>query len=176
MIGIALTLQKIPDWQKELISADDQNLTSLAKSFIDTNSITEKILSLINQDTPIQVKMGNIICKGVDSDLDELRSLLNSGKEWIDSFQSSLREELDIPKLKVGFNRVFGYYIEVTKVHQDKVPETFIRKQTLVNSERYITEELKEYEDKILNAEEKIFTIESNIFSELCQFLFGPSR
>ena len=171
VIGIALTLQKIPDWQKELISADDQNLVLLAKSFIDTNSITEKILSLINQDTPIQVKMGNIICKGVDSDLDELRTLLNSGKEWIDNFQSSLREELDIPKLKVGFNRVFGYYIEVTKVHQDKVPETFIRKQTLVNSERYITEELKEYEDKILNAEEKIFTIESKIFSELCQFL-----
>jgi DNA mismatch repair protein MutS len=173
VIGIALTLQKIPDWQKELISADDQNLESLAKSFIDTNSITEKILSLINQDTPIQVKMGNIICKGVDSDLDELRTLLHSGKEWIDNFQSSLREELEIPKLKVGFNRVFGYYIEVTKVHQDKVPETFIRKQTLVNSERYITEELKEYEDKILNAEDKIFTIESNIFSELCQFLLG---
>jgi DNA mismatch repair protein MutS len=117
--------------------------------------------------------MGNIICKGVNSDLDELRTLLNSGKEWIDNFQSSLREELHIPKLKVGFNRVFGYYIEVTKVHQDKVPETFIRKQTLVNSERYITEELKEYEDKILNAEEKIFTLESNIFSELCQFLLG---
>ena len=173
VIGIALTLQKIPEWQKELNTAGDQNLSSLAKSFIDTNLIVEKILSTINEDTPVQVKMGNVVCAGVDSDLDELRTLLHSGKEWIDNFQSSLREELDIPKLKVGFNRVFGYYIEVTKVHQDKVPETFIRKQTLVNSERFITEELKEYEEKVLNAEEKILTIESNIFSELCQFLLS---
>ena len=173
VIGIALTLQKIPEWQKELNTAGNQNLSSLAKSFIDTNLIVEKILSTINEDTPVQVKMGNVVCAGVDSDLDELRTLLHSGKEWIDNFQSSLREELDIPKLKVGFNRVFGYYIEVTKVHQDKVPETFIRKQTLVNSERFITEELKEYEEKVLNAEEKILTIESNIFSELCQFLLS---
>ena len=173
VIGIALTFQKIPEWQKELNTAGDQNLSSLAKSFIDTNLIVEKILSTINEDTPVQVKMGNVVCAGVDSDLDELRTLLHSGKEWIDNFQSSLREELDIPKLKVGFNRVFGYYIEVTKVHQDKVPETFIRKQTLVNSERYITEDLKEYEEKVLNAEEKIFTIESKIFSELCQFLLS---
>ena len=173
VIGIALTLQKIPEWQKELNTAGNQNLSSLAKSFIDTNLIVEKILSTIYEDTPVQVKMGNVVCAGVDSDLDELRTLLHSGKEWIDNFQSSLREELDIPKLKVGFNRVFGYYIEVTKVHQDKVPETFIRKQTLVNSERFITEELKEYEEKVLNAEEKILTIESNIFSELCQFLLS---
>ena len=173
VIGIALTLQKIPEWQKELNTAGNQNLSSLAKSFIDTNLIVKKILSTINEDTPVQVKMGNVVCAGVDSDLDELRTLLHSGKEWIDNFQSSLREELDIPKLKVGFNRVFGYYIEVTKVHQDKVPETFIRKQTLVNSERFITEELKEYEEKVLNAEEKILTIESNIFSELCQFLLS---
>jgi len=173
VIGIALTLKKIPEWQKELKSTDDKNLESLARSFLDTTPIAEKVLSLINEDSPVQVKMGNVVCSGVDSDLDELRTLLHSGKEWIDNFQSSLREELDIPKLKVGFNRVFGYYIEVTKVHQEKVPETFIRKQTLVNSERYITAELKEYEDKILNAEEKIFTLESNIFSELCQFLLG---
>ena len=173
VIGIALTLQKIPEWQKELNTAGNQNLSSLAKSFIDTNLIVEKILSTINEDTPVQVKMGNVVCAGVDSDLDELRTLLHYGKEWIANFQSSLREELDIPKLKVGFNRVFGYYIEVTKVHQDKVPETFIRKQTLVNSERFITEELKEYEEKVLNAEEKILTIESNIFSELCQFLLS---
>ena len=173
VIGIALTLQKIPEWQKELNTAGNQNLSSLAKSFIDTNLIVEKILSTINEDTPVQVKMGNVVCAGVDSNLDELRTLLHSGKEWIDNFQSSLREELDIPKLKVGFNRVFGYYIEVTKVHQDKVPETFIRKQTLVNSERFITEELKVYEEKVLNAEEKILTIESNIFSELCQFLLS---
>ena len=143
----------------------------MANSFINPQAIVDRILATINEEAPVLVKMGNVICEGVDSDLDELRILMNSGKEWIDNFQISLREELDIPKLKVGFNRVFGYYIEVTKIHQDKIPESFIRKQTLVNSERYITVDLKVYEDKVLNAEEKILTIETQLFSELCQFL-----
>ncbi len=172
-VGIALTLKKIPEWQKELKSVDDPNLHSLAESFVDTQSIIERILSTINEDAPVLLKMGNVICTGVDPDLDELRVLMNSGKDWIQKFQESLREELGIPKLKVGFNRVFGYFIEITKMHQEKVPESFIRKQTLVNSERYITEELKEYEDKVLNAEEKILNIESQLFFEICQFLLS---
>ncbi|MBT3180012.1 MAG: DNA mismatch repair protein MutS [Candidatus Marinimicrobia bacterium] len=171
LIGLALALKKIPEWQKELNSVDDSNLSLLAKSFVDTQTIVHKILSNINEDTPVLIKMGNVICSGVDKDLDELRVLLHSGKEWIENFQNTLRDELEIPKLKVGFNRVFGYFIEITKVHQDKVPETFIRKQTLVNSERYITDELKEYEEKVLNAEDKIISIETRLFSELCQFL-----
>jgi len=171
LIGLAFALKKIPEWQKELNSVDDSNLSLLAKSFVDTQTIVHKILSNINEDTPVLIKMGNVICSGVDKDLDELRVLLHSGKEWIENFQNTLRDELEIPKLKVGFNRVFGYFIEITKVHQDKVPETFIRKQTLVNSERYITDELKEYEEKVLNAEDKIISIETRLFSELCQFL-----
>jgi Mismatch repair ATPase (MutS family) len=109
----------------------------------------------------------------MNAELDELRMLLKNGKEWIDSFQLAMREELEIPKLKIGFNKVFGYYIEVTKVNQAKVPESFIRKQTLVNSERYVTVELKEYEGKVLNAEEKIYEIESRLFSEICQFVMS---
>ncbi len=171
LVGLALALHKINDYQKELKKTGDLNLSTFSKSFLDTSEIVKKVFDTINKDTPIQIKMGNVICDGVDSKLDELRSLLKTGKDWIDNFQESLREELDIPKLKVGFNKVFGYYIEVSKVHQEKVPEHLIRKQTLVNSERYITEELKEYEEKVLNAEEKIFSIESKIFSELCDYL-----
>ena len=96
--------------------------------------------------------------------------LLKNGREWIDTFQSTMREELDIPKLKIGFNKIFGYYIEITKVHQDKVPELFIRKQTLVNSERYITEELKEYEEKVLNAEEKIYEIANIVYLSTAKY------
>jgi len=173
IVGLGIALEKIPQWQSDLKNADNSTLTQFADEFIDTSNIVSHIQTMINEDAPVQVKMGNVICEGVDEELDELRILLNTGKEWIESFQNSLREELDIPKLKVGFNKVFGYYIEVTKVHQDKVPETFIRKQTLVNSERFITEELKEYEDKVLNAEEKIFTIESQLFADVCHFLLN---
>ena len=147
--------------QKVLEKTGDTHLSNFSKLFVDSSSIVTKVLDTIKEDTPIQVKMGNVICEGVNSQLDELRSLLKSGKRWIHTFQESLREELEIPKLKVGFIKIFGYYIEITKVHQEKVPDYFIRKQTLVNSERYITEELKEYEEKVLNSEEKIFSIES---------------
>ena len=151
--------------------SENDALKECANSFVDTSAIVEKVSSIIKGDAPVQVKMGNVVCDGVNPELDELRTLLNSGKEWINNFQESLREDLDIPKLKVNFNKVFGYYIEVTKVHQEKVPEHFIRKQTLVNSERYITEDLKVYEEKVLNAEEKIFALESQIFHDVCQHL-----
>ena len=171
IVGLGLALHKIPEYQKVLEKTGDTHLSNFSKLFVDSSSITTKVLDTIKEDTPIQVKMGDVICDGVNSQLDELRSLLKSGKRWIHTFQESLREELEIPKLKVGFNKIFGYYIEITKVHQEKVPGHFIRKQTLVNSERYITEELKEYEEKVLNSEEKIFSIESEIFSELCEYL-----
>ena len=171
IVGLGLALRKIPEYQKVLEKTGDTHLSNFSKLFVDSSSIVTKVLDTIKEDTPIQVKMGDVICEGVNSQLDELRSLLKSGKRWIHTFQESLREELEIPKLKVGFNKIFGYYIEITKVHQEKVPDYFIRKQTLVNSERYITEELKEYEEKVLNSEEKIFSIESEIFSELCEYL-----
>ena len=117
------------------------------------------------------MKHGNVVLDGVDPELDELRKLSIGGKEWIANLQKSERERTGIPSLKIGYNKVFGYYLEITKTHSEKVPEEYIRKQTLVNSERYITPELKEYEEKILSAEEKIESIESRIFHELCQYI-----
>ena len=122
------------------------------------------------QDTPSFISGGNVINEGINNELDELREIVQSGQKWLESFQHSLREELKIPKLKIGFNKIFGYYIEVTKSHQEKIPDFFIRKQngTLTNSERYITEDLKKYEERVLNAEQNIFLIESQIIDGLC--------
>ena len=173
VVALSATLSKIPQWQTTLVAVKNRHLTKLSKSFTNTNHIVEKVSESLNETPPAQLSQGNVICTGIDSELDEIRTLLATGKAWIDSFQNSMRKELDIPKLKVGFNKVFGYFIEITKVHQEKVPESFIRKQTLVNSERYITEELKEYEEKVLNAEEKILAIETRIFSEVCQFILS---
>ena len=168
VIALATTLSNIPKWIEILIGTNEKSLSILSKSFINVDNLVKRIKETLNEAPPAQINMGNVIRSGIDNDLDELRLLLSSGKEWISNFQDSLRKELDIPKLKVGFNRVFGYFIEITKLHQDKVPDSFIRKQTLVNSERYITEELKEYEVKVLNAEEMIQNIETQIFNEIC--------
>ena len=140
-----------------LKNTKDVFLINYGSLFLDTSKIAENILKTINEDSSNNFKMGNIIRKGVSLELDELRSNLHYSKSWMENCQKSLREELNIPKLKIAYNKVFGYYIEVTKVHQDKIPDYFIRKQTLVNSERYITEEIKNYEEKILGAEEKFF-------------------
>ena len=108
-----------------------------------------------------------------NSELDELRNLSKSGKDYLQKILERETERTGIPSLKISFNNVFGYYLEVRNVHKDKVPEEWIRKQTLVSAERYITEELKEYEEKVLNAEEKIYEIESRIFSEICQLILS---
>ncbi len=173
ILGLAQTLNRIPEWKDNFNNSQDKNLINLSKSFVNTSNIVNEILSKINIDTPAQLKLGNVICQGIQPELDELRILLSSNKEWINNFQKNLREKLNIPKLKVGFNKVFGYFIEVTKVHLNKVPNNFIRKQTLVNSERYITEELKEYEVKILHAEEEIYKIECKIFNHICRLIIN---
>ncbi|MCJ7802477.1 MAG: DNA mismatch repair protein MutS, partial [Candidatus Marinimicrobia bacterium] len=120
------------------------------------------------RNAPHQIKQGNVIANGIDKKLDELRDLAHGGKKWITEFQESERKNTGITSLKVGFNGVFGYYIEVTKTHQERVPDSYIRRQTLVGSERYITPELKEYEEKILSAESEIEEIEQRIFNNLC--------
>ena len=173
VIALATTLSRIPQWKEILSATNQKHLSTLSKSFINVDEIVRKIKATINERPPAKINMGNVICSGINDELDELRLLLSSGKEWINNFQNSLREELEIPKLKVGFNSVFGYYIEITKLHQDKVPDSFIRKQTLVNSERYITEELKEYEVKVLNAEELIQNIENRLFNEICVLILS---
>ena len=129
--------------------------------------LREKIKTTLNQDAPVAVAKGNAIAKGVNAELDELRAISTLGKEFLEGIEARESERTGITSLKISFNNVFGYYIEVRNTHKDKVPTEWIRKQTLVNAERYITEELKEYEAKILGAEEKIHKIESELFEQL---------
>ncbi|MEX1192600.1 MAG: DNA mismatch repair protein MutS [Brumimicrobium sp.] len=140
-------------------------------SIVDRLNPCEKLVELINtqldEDAAIQVGKGKVIADGFHAELDELRKLSNSGKSYLEELQQRESERTGITSLKVAFNNVFGYYIEVRNTHKDKVPEEWIRKQTLVNAERYITEELKEYEHKILGAEDKILTLERQLFQEL---------
>ena len=131
--------------------------------------IVKEIQHIIRDDAPALVREGNMINTGVDDELDELRSIRDSGKDWISNLQKKLIKETGIPKLKVGYNKVFGYYIEITKLHAPKAPESFIRKQTLVNAERFITPELKEYEAKVLGADERIKKLEFKIFEQLLE-------
>ncbi len=123
--------------------------------------------SIKDADIPLSVKSGGFIADGFNDELDEYRHIMRNGKQWIASLQTTEREKLNIPSLKIGFNKVFGYYIEVRKTHSEKIPEDYIRKQTLVNSERYITPELKAYEEKLLNAEEKVHELEYQLFQKV---------
>ena len=129
--------------------------------------LREKILKTLNQDAPVAINKGNAIAFGINEELDELRNISNTGKEFLEAIEKRESEATGIPSLKISFNNVFGYYIEVRNTHKDKVPTEWIRKQTLVNAERYITEELKEYEAKILGAEEKIHQLETQLFEQL---------
>jgi DNA mismatch repair protein MutS len=133
--------------------------------------LREKIKTTLNQDAPVTIAKGNAIANGVHVELDELRNIAFSGKEYLDGIERRESELTGISSLKISFNNVFGYYIEVRNTHKDKVPTDWIRKQTLVNAERYITEELKEYETKILGAEEKIHQIESQLFEQLVSWI-----
>lgn len=133
--------------------------------------LREKIKTTLNQDAPVAIAKGNAIASGISAELDELRAISTSGKEFLEGIEKRESERTGISSLKISFNNVFGYYIEVRNTHKDKVPEEWIRKQTLVNAERYITEELKEYETKILGAEEKIYKIESELFEQLVAWI-----
>lgn len=133
--------------------------------------LREKIKTTLNQDAPVAIAKGNAIAKGINTELDELRAISTSGKEFLEGIEKRESELTGISSLKISFNNVFGYYIEVRNTHKDKVPTEWIRKQTLVNAERYITEELKEYESKILGAEEKIHQIEGQLFEKLIQWI-----
>ncbi len=151
------------------------NINSLKKIGEQLNpcrQIREKIDLEMNEEPPVQVSKGMVIATGVSEELDDLREILYSGKDYLVKLQQRESKKTEITSLKIGFNNVFGYYIEVTNAHKDKVPTEWIRKQTLVNAERYITEELKEYENKILGAEEKIQILEASLFNNLVQGLF----
>lgn len=143
----------------------------IGKLLHNCEELVAKITTSLFDEAPVNINKGNAIATGVSSELDELRAIANSGKEYLDNMLARETERTGIPSLKIAFNNVFGYYIEVRNTHKDKVPEEWIRKQTLVNAERYITEELKEYETKILGAEEKIQQLEVELFAELIQYI-----
>ena len=153
------------------IDSNEELIRALGEQISDCNSIREKIEKEINENPPLLLTKGNIIRSGVNEELDELRDISTSGKDFLLKIQQRESERTEIPSLKVGYNNVFGYFIEVRNTYKEKVPETWIRKQTLVNAERYITQELKEYEEKILGAEERISVLESIIFNNLISFI-----
>jgi DNA mismatch repair protein MutS len=149
------------------------SVNQIGKQLNDCADLIAKISETLFDDSPVSINKGNAIENGVSLELDDLRAISNSGKEYLDNMLAREIERTGITSLKIAFNNVFGYYIEVRNTHKDKVPEEWIRKQTLVNAERYITEELKEYETKILGAEEKIQALEFEIFSKLIQYIIN---
>ncbi len=151
----------------------NKTVKQIGKKLHDCEILIAKIIETVLEDAPVNINKGNAIASGISDELDELRNISNSGKEYLDMMLARETERTGITSLKIAFNNVFGYYIEVRNKFKDQVPEEWIRKQTLVNAERYITEELKEYETKILGAEEKIQQIETELFAKLVQFIIG---
>jgi DNA mismatch repair protein MutS len=147
--------------------SDNESLKIIGEQLQNCNTLREKISKTLNEDAPVNINKGNVITEGVSKELDDLRAISTKGKDYLDAMLAREIERSGITSLKIAFNNVFGYYIEVRNTHKDKVPTDWIRKQTLVSAERYITEELKEYETKILGAEEKIGKLESELFAEL---------
>ena len=146
---------------------ENKALKTIADQFNNCDLIRDRIESEMHPEAPVALIKGNVIADGVDAELDKLRKIAFGGKEFLLEIQRREAEATGIPSLKVAFNNVFGYYLEVTNSHKDKVPSEWLRKQTLVNAERYITPELKEYEEQILGAEEKIFALETRLYQEL---------
>ena len=167
VVQLKVALQAIEPIKQACSATDNSTLRKIADQLNSCPIISNKIEAEISNDPPNFVQRGGVIKPGVDNDLDELRQLAFSGKDFLQKIQERESEATGIPSLKISFNNVFGYYIEVRNTHKDKVPETWIRKQTLVNAERYITQELKIYEEKILGAEEKILAIETRLFNDL---------
>ena len=167
VVQLKRSLEAIDPLKKICGESKCSPLIGISEQMNPCRTIAEKIGRELNNDPPVQLIKGNTIAKGVSGELDELRTILYSGKDYLIDLQTREIERTSISSLKVGFNSVFGYYIEVRNTHKDKVPSEWIRKQTLVNAERYITEELKEYENKILGAEEKITVLETRLFNDL---------
>ena len=165
------SLDAIIPIKKIAIESPQEAVKVIGDKLHDCELLREKINSTLNQDAPVAVAKGNAIAKGVNAELDELRVISTSGKDYLEGIEKRESENTGISSLKISFNNVFGYYIEVRNTHKDKVPMDWIRKQTLVSAERYITEELKEYETKILGAEEKIHKLESELFEQLVAWI-----
>jgi DNA mismatch repair protein MutS len=168
---LAASLDAIIPIKTLALQSKNEAVKTIGDSLHNCDLLREKIKTTLNQDAPVAIAKGNAIAKGVNTELDELRAISTSGKEFLEGIEKRESEITGISSLKISFNNVFGYYIEVRNTHKDKVPVEWIRKQTLVNAERYITEELKEYETKILGAEEKIHKIEVALFEQLVAWI-----
>lgn len=167
LLQVSNALEQIEVIRDLCKDSDNASMKAFAEQLNPCESIRNRIKKEIRQDAPAVTSKGNFIAEGVNEELDDLRSLSRSGKDYLINIQKREAEATGISSLKIGYNNVFGYYLEVTNTHKDKVPNEWIRKQTLANAERYITEELKEYEQKILGAEEKIQVIEERVYAEL---------
>lgn len=167
VIQLNVALHAIEPIKNACLEADNASLNTIGEKLNLCLSIRDRIEKEISNDSPLLINKGGVINSGVNDDLDELRQIAYSGKDYLLKIQRRESEATDIPSLKIAFNNIFGYYIEVRNVHKDKVPKEWIRKQTLVSAERYITQELKEYEEKILGAEDKILALETKIYNEL---------
>ena len=167
LLQVARALDQIAIIRELCEKSDNASVKAFAEQLNPCESICNRIKKELKADAPAVTSKGNFIADGVNAELDELRNLSRSGKDYLVNIQKREVEATGISSLKIGFNNVFGYYLEVTNTHKDKVPAEWIRKQTLANAERYITEELKEYEQKILGAEERIQVIEEQVYSEL---------
>ena len=171
VVQLKVALQAIEPIKLACIQADNASLNQIGEQLNLCVTIRDRIAKEIKNDPPLAVNKGGVIQDGVNADLDELRRISYSGKDYLLQIQQRESELTGIPSLKVAYNNVLGYYIEVRNVHKDKVPKEWIRKQTLVNAERYITQELKEYEEKILGAEDKILILETQLYTDLVQAL-----
>jgi len=167
VLQLGKSLRLMQELNRYCLKTDYSPLCNLVRSLLPLAELSEKIEQTLPDDAPVQASKGKVIRQGIHAELDELRTISRSGKDYLLKIQQQEAQQTGISSLKIAYNNVFGYYLEVTHVHKDKVPASWIRKQTLTNAERYITPELKEYEEKILGAEEKILAIELGIYQEL---------
>ena len=167
VVQLKVALQAIEPIKNACLNADNESLRRIGEHLNLCETIRNRIAREIKNDPPLLVNKGGVIADGIHAELDELRQIAYSGKDYLLQMQQRESERTEIPSLKIAYNNVFGYYIEVRNTHKDKVPAEWIRKQTLVNAERYITQELKEYEEKILGAEDKILSLETKLYNDL---------
>ncbi len=167
LLALKASLKRLPALKEALAQAPEGLLAKIRKGLKDLNALTQRLEESLREDAPVSLKDGGIIKEGVHPELDELRRLKTDGLSFLSELEARERKRTGIPNLKVGYNRVFGYYIEVSKSHLSKVPEDYIRKQTLVGGERFITPELKEFEAKVLSADERLKSLEYELFVEL---------
>ena len=167
VVQLKVALQAIEPIKNACLNAENESLRRIGEHLNLCESIRNRIACEIKNDPPLLINKGGVISDGINAELDELRQIAYSGKDYLLQMQQRESERTEIPSLKIAYNNVFGYYIEVRNTHKDKVPAEWIRKQTLVNAERYITQELKEYEEKILGAEDKILSLETKLYNDL---------